>query len=124
LISRPALLVYLRRLIIVYPFLSTAFKMDDWLSAGENLATVWGSYHKWFAGRNPKLNDKKKDRRLRTIFYRQIRTLRAKRRWTWRRYVNQQRFDIVREQFYKKTRVELNFAREIIYAFLHPSLST
>jgi len=98
--------------------------MDDWLSAGENLATVWGSYHKWFAGRNPKLNDKKKDRTLRNKFYRKIRTLRALRRWTWRRYVNQQRFDLVREQFYKKTRVELNFAREIIYAFLHPSLST
>lgn len=108
----------------------THIAMDKWISAQENLETLWILYHNWwnncFTGnvdaknvlrKYPKLL-KKNARETRKAFYLEIR---KKKVLVWiahKHYRDELRFNAFSDVFYNRTHVDVEFARFRICAFL------
>lgn len=111
----------------------THIAMDKWLSAQENLETLWILYHHWwnncFAGNEdaksvlrkyPKLL-KKNARETRKAFYLEIRKKKALVWIAHKHYRDELRFNAFSDVFYNRMHVDVEFARFILYAFLGTS---
>lgn len=99
--------------------------LDAYQEACLCLSRIWDDYHVWFATvRDPRIHkehlhllcNSRKETKGR--FYREIRKKSALKHMKWNLVLDERRFDAFSAIFYKQTRVDVEFARRLMYKML------
>jgi len=100
--------------------------------AKKKLLEIWQLYHCWYdekydstmfkaypnltKAHNTNVISRKKN--MKCVFYKEIKKNSAAKHLAWLRYMDECRFNALSDIFYTKTRVDLEFARQIIYSYI------
>ena len=97
--------------------------------AEKKLEEIWQLYHCWYnekcdsamlkaypnLTKAQNMNMKGRNENMKRVFYKEMKKKSAAKHLAWLGYMDERRFNALSDIFYTKTRVDLEFARQIIY---------